>query len=956
MSSQQRPNDVFLLLQSEDITQKSIQDNFEGGDPPPTLMSVGVRLGDAGGTSIARADGKMAVFLSRYALDCVWRDSDRPDLTMTANAGSSVSKRIYVTFWVGARSNNIRLLRPLMTPTISREFDLVISRDNQVIGEVAGNPYATVQSSAFVPFEQQFTNQVASFGDPGTLIGYTSAQALTALRGSGIVTVEMVNDREDAYQSPFWYSRFLRGVSLWNLDERRYDVVNAGVEVIKYFQRLNGLTINTTGGPFMPSTFFSFADPVRYTIAPFLSTSNFVAVISDPEQYFYVATHRTGVTLSLQQCGLPVGVADLSSIVFATLPVNVPSDINGDLRVPLAGGGVATVGASTGVPNGSWRGQSVGNATTPLSTFSSPFEWEQGLSEAILRVINELPAGPDSPDNDVVPRHSFIHMHAGTEWAGGPGSTTLSERSIQFDLLNETFINKMQILYPRSTEDFAPLRVGLSAQKIYGTNALQATDVPRSVWFSGFQGVSPFGKQASSDAANEYANLNTHSQSGNTLYGNSLRLMDVNATRSPSTHPLSGNVDEPVFSGSVGRAGRTGLVTTNAQTFITTPANAMNEAMDHIRQEFGPFVRGATCADLRDPLIVKAIVPGGSKTAVWSTAQFPDGHWFTDIVAFFFTPTCETTFTRGSTFVLQAGLLVAVNQAQLLDTSVIKFVYPLGFSDNVPNVPLIRETFTSVYDFMLSKYSIYLTNGDPNDVKDTDVPLKEFIVKETYYPAPAYDQYDLESRTQYSNRTNTVRPNASLRPQKLSVPAYASGRYFGMTCGSALAGGVDARVARGINGEQPRLYAVRLGTQLFDFTSSGGRVVDSGSTQTARFLKHYTGGVLTSASVQAAGQRYSLTSYTGSDVLAYTGSSFAYVNQSNEFFDRTENLLLEQPGALVQSLSAQSLPVVTQSRESIITANMVDDTAFDQQLYRVTASQKTPLRRSAMFQLTLREA
>lgn len=940
MTSQQHPNDVFLLLQSEDVTDKTVQDAFEQADPPPTLMTVSLRIAD---TPVARSDAKLAVYLSRYALDCVWRDSDRPDLTMTANAGTSVSKRIYVTFWVGQKSNGIRLLRPLMTPTVSREFDLVISRDNQVIGEVASNLYATNQSAAFVPLEEQYCAQIASFGDPGTLIGFSTAQALTALRGSGLVTVEMVTDREDGFQSPFWYSKFLRGVSLWNIDERRYNVVSAGAEVVKFYQKLQSVTVNTAGAPFMPMTFFSFADPVRYTIAPFLSSSNFVSNISDPERFFYIASKRTGVVMTVQQCALAAGGADLSAITFAQLPVAAPSDINGELRVPISGGGIATVGAASGIPSGVWRGQSM-----------NAFEWENGLSEAILTTVNELPPGIDSPENDVVPRHSYINMHAGTAWGGGPGATTLSERSIQFDLLSETFVNKMQILYPRSMEDYQPLRMGLSAQKVYGSNALQSTDVPRAVWFGGFQGVSPFGKQASSDAANEYANLNTHSQSGNTLYGNSLRLVDANASRSPSTHPLSGSVEEPVFATGTGRANRTGLVVPNAQTYVSTGANVLNEALDHIRQEFGPFVKGATYEDLRNPLLVKAIIAGDSKTAQWATQQFPNGHYFTDIVSFFFTATCETTFTRGTTFVLQSGFLVPVAQADLLDVTVVKYVYPVNFNDNVPNAPLVRETFVSVYDFIMSKYSVYLTNGNPSNILDTDVPQKDYIVKETYYPAPAYDQYDLESRTQYSNRTNTVRPNGSLRPQKMCVPAYAAGRFFGVTCGSALAGGLDERVARGINGEQPRLFAIRLGTQLFDFTASGGRVVESGSTQQARFLKHYTGGVLSACSVQAPGQRYSLTSYTNPDVVPYIGSSFAYVDGDGQFFDRTENLLLEQAGALSKSLVEQGMPLSTQSRESVMTANMVDDTTYDQFLYRTTASQKTPLRRSAMFQLTLR--
>jgi hypothetical protein len=256
-----------------------------------------------------------------------------------------------------------------------------------------------------------------------------------------------------------------------------------------------------------------------------------------------------------------------------------------------------------------------------------------------------------------------------------------------------------------------------------------------------------------------------------------------------------------------------------------------------------------------------------------------------------------------------------------------------------------------VFDFLLDRYRIYLMSSDPNAVADTDTPLTEYIVKETYYPAPAYNQYDLETRTQYPNRTNTIRPVAVTRAQKVCVPAFASGRYVGVSFGSRLDG--VTRATRGLASQRPRMYAVRVGTQLFDFLSSGGRVVEAGVTQQARFLKTFTGGIMTGCSVQTPGQRYAKASYTTPDVVPYSGQSFTYYDDG-DFVDRTETLLVEQGDALRQSLAAQNLAVTTQSRESFITATMADDTVYDQYLYRTRAASKTPLRRSAMFQLAMR--
>lgn len=945
---------IILALSSSDITDPVKKELFEGrvGDTPPTEMEVSIKLSGVG-LSIVGQNVQVAVYLTRYLLDCVWRDTDDPSQVIAPNAGTSVSKRIYATFFVGPSSNNIRLIQPVMQPTFQQEFDVILLRDPAFIIEKATNPYATVETDDITAyFENQFTAHTEVYGQPGLLLGYAKAQSLSALRGASLITVRMQTERPD-FPSPFWYYKFLSGVSLWRSDLGRYDVVEQNTEIIRYFKTLDRLVVQERGGPYGPVTLYTLSNPVRNSICPFLNPSSAISRVTASDAYFYVASHQPQVTMTLTQTGL-VGSTNLASLQADRVLLTAPSDASSfTVRTFNTGSGtsgtytVASTSSTQGparytglpfsFPNGAWKGAALTSRPTPLADLSSPFPWEQGLPAQVLGVMGGTAQyDAASMGSLVIPLHTFLFMDPGSGWAEDQGgTTTIGERSLQFDLSSEHSINRLQLLYPESAERHQPVRLGASMQRVYGQDAEEGVDVAagQAVWFGGFQGRSPYGSQASPDTMTRgYAYINTHTQQNNSLYGATAPLFNLASGSTPS------NVSWPDY--------------------VEQLPNDVTPAYDADRRRMGPFVRGTTVAELMDTSMLKGICVEG-QVAEWAGRQFPQRHYFRNLVTFCSTTMGRTVFLQGRVLRLSGGVLVAATDVELMDPTMMKYIYPFSFTDTVPNDAALLASFSSLPEYFLSKYTIYLVQTqDVANPLVTDQPMTEYIVCESYYFAPYYDQYDLG--TTITNPVRTVRPGINTRAQKMVVPVWSTGRYFGLTCGSFLSDTTHtgpSRFTRG-SGNQVRLYAVRLGTQLFNFTAGGGRVIEEGSRVQATFTKTYRGGMLLTAAVAERGTRYSRDEYsTAEETVEDMSPGEPYSRPSFAWLNRAELPLPRSIAAANQSCQRQSLPLLEEDggvRSSALTALMRDDTAFtDEYLYYAKASRKTPLKRSAEFHLLL---
>ena len=695
---------------------------------------------------------------------------------------------------------------------------------------------------------------------------------------------------------------------------------------------------------------------MRNVIAPFL-TKNGIYDVSDPEAYMYLPSHHHNVSINITQLSLSGGVHDLSTLQYSILPTSAPSDAT-SYSIPMYDPMVGLVtyrticDASTAAPsryasedmvfpNGAWAQHPLAASATPLNGMVSPFPWEKTLAADILRVVNETTTYTSSMSNNIVARHNYLFMDPGTGWGGeNNGTTTVGERALQFDFGegNESFVNKMELLYPRSTEGYQPVRFGASLQRVYGTDTTHYTDVKNAIWFGGFQGLHAYGNNDANDPTNGYAYLNTHSQRSQSLYGSYSTLMHIDTTKSPDTSPWSGTTTDPYVG--TGRAGRKNVSVANDGSYVTSYPTDLCPASDFLRQEFGPFVRGATVKDLEDATVIKGICTQGS-TAEWSTKQYTQGHYFKTLSDFCFTTQATTSFFIGNVYVLQNGYLSVVGVSDLMDITVLKYVYPTNFNDIVPNSALIKTTFLDVKAYFLANFSIYLVDTPVDTPSSLDKAMTEYIVKETYYFNPFYDQYDHTSVTPVP--TATVRPVATTRSQKMVLPEWSTGRYFGLTFGSFLdsSDGIP-RVTRGPS-NQARLFAVRLGTQLFNFSTVGGVVIGNGTMANATFTKTYKGGIMTSTTVLMPGLKYTT---EPPHVVPYIPGPFSST------MDRGENLSTIDVNAANQVANALKLPLYDQSTESTFAAVMADDKGFHDYIYYVKAASKNPLKRSAEFHLS----
>ena len=227
----------ILVLNSSDLDDDG---RFALADPPPTGMTIKVdtRFLDL---SVQSINNETKVYLSKYLLDCVWRDADDPSEKLTANSGTSVSKFIKVYLYAGdpANSETVRLIQvqPFRDGTVD-EPDFFIYRDQAMIYEKAHNPYHPNQDlSSDLYFENQYTQQTEGFVNPGLYLGKMNPQALMALKRTMQITIKWHTDRPN-FPSPFWHERFLRGCSVWNPVTQEFEVRAPGEKNVVYYKNV----------------------------------------------------------------------------------------------------------------------------------------------------------------------------------------------------------------------------------------------------------------------------------------------------------------------------------------------------------------------------------------------------------------------------------------------------------------------------------------------------------------------------------------------------------------------------------------------------------------------------------------------------------------------------------------------------------------------------------------------
>ena len=662
----------ILVLSSSELPPVE-NEAFALHDPPPTQMTLTVdtRFMDL---SVQAFNNTLHVYLHRYVLDCVWRDAQDPRETMTSSAGTSISKRIKVYLYAG--NPNITPRRLLDTP-IFRENgtqddpDFYIYRDQTYVFEKAHNPYhPNLDLSSDLYFENQYTQQAESYGEPGLYLGKLHPQAILALRATSTITVQWTTDRTD-FPSPFWHNRFLVGASLWNPATHTFEVHPPGQTYRDNHFRLGHISLQHPGGPYFPLSLYTLAQPLRPTVAPFLnSPTSTLTHVTDPVDGQVFPLNDPLATLHLSQIGL-VGSTDLTTLPTNRLPRLAPSDERA-FRVPVYNattqttsllpihdpiadptafppryalttpatpatpttpGTPDTTTCSLHYPNGAWKGRALpsvpvpdtgtpgapgtpgtpgtpGAPGTPDTRWHSPFPWEHRLPPAVLDIVNDHTLYDATQHAlHIVDVRQYLFMDPGTPWNGHSPDTTLGERSLQFDFGKgqPRYINQCQLLFPRSQENHQPYRLQASMQKRYNNSAdAIITNLPRAFWFGGLQMDAPTG---SANDPRPYTYLNTHTQQTSGLQGSYTSLYDVPPRLRTQAQDLRQSETPPVFTQARGRHHVVTLPdpsTTTTPTWYTQTPNALHPPFDFLRQEFGPFVRGCTLADMKDLRLAKA--------------------------------------------------------------------------------------------------------------------------------------------------------------------------------------------------------------------------------------------------------------------------------------------------------------------------------------------------------------
>jgi hypothetical protein len=241
----------------------------------------------------------------------------------------------------------------------------------------------------------------------------------------------------------------------------------------------------------------------------------------------------------------------------------------------------------------------------------------------------------------------------------------------------------------------------------------------------------------------------------------------------------------------------------------------------------------------------------------------------------------------------------------------------------------------------MKNFYIYLLDGDPTT--DTVSPVKEYIVKETYYFSPSYNQYDKDHTTTVGGNSNVLQPSESYNPQKMVVPEFSVGRYFGITFGSFVGNDNYIHTRGPLN--RAKLYGIKLYTQYFDFTSiESGIVTGESTTKSATFNVNVSRGGVISCNVVNNGKGFIDATYPASPYLSINGESDTYYESSTKtwidrtfYFDESQDYL----GGLYSNVRPE------------LNATTTTDTSNIKSYYK--GSNKNPLKRSAEFTLKINE-
>jgi len=664
------PTSYFTRLTKRDLTvnekAQTVRDFFELEGPPPTELTVQVDTKFLN-LHVRSFNNQVKVYLTKYLLDCVWRDAETPtgpNGNLTANAGTSTSQRVRVYLFAGNPSSreSVRLLNIPMFRDGDNDPDFIIHRNQACVYEKSHNPYhPNLNLSSDLYFENQYTQQTETFQDPGFYLGTIHPQAIQALQRMREITIRWETDRAPEFPSPFWDAKFLRGSSVWNPTTSEFEVQEPAYRYNVYFQRANTLSLavvsgNTvTGGPYFPLTLYTLEDPINLGVAPFINNPNSTLLnVKDPKEGELCPLNHEGVTLRVGQMAIGNTTA-LGQVKTLNLRKMAPSDKDA-FQVPifdatLGNTGLLTVydrssatippryavsttpagNASLHFPNGEWRGQPMSSGNTSVVDWKSPFPWEQSLTSNQLSVLNEKSAYETSANVQILNAHKYLFMDPGTAWNEHGGNVTIGERSLQFDFGTDRdfMINKFQLIFPKSQEDHQPYRLEASMQKAFKDTADQVRqDVQSTFWMGGVQ----FSKLTGSwDSPEEYRYLNTHSQTNAGLDGSYTQLWDVRSRQvgSSFTAPSSSSGETVQFATTDDDTrGRSNVVLpSTGNTWYSDDPNEINPALDFQRQEFGPFTRGCTMAELKDTDKCKAWT-GNAMGSVAMTSPVTTGNVF----------------------------------------------------------------------------------------------------------------------------------------------------------------------------------------------------------------------------------------------------------------------------------------------------------------------------------------
>lgn len=506
-------NTFTILVSSENLTEAT--SGFVDNDPPPTSMTSSIRLPTL---TIPKAgtNNLYKMFIKSYFLNCVWRDSADPSDKLTANTGTSISHLINVTFYVGPLGNNMRLLTGTdRNGAGNTDCDMVIYKDMTQIFELASFSYYT-DKAAFDSnywFENQYTFQVMEFPGDGKYLGDLSATALNALMTTPYITVKMVTNRTDQFISPFWYRKFLHGVSLYKPSLGRYDIVANGEEYLEKYLRVASVTVTKPGGPYRPITFHTIDDPFHSDLYKGTSTITNVSapikgcinLLNDSNVEIALCqvsfegenASRLGdfaLTNGLEENGpntLLLAPSDESGYTVTHIPANATS--KSQWTVLSNSTSSASNPTVMNVPLGKWEGKPLRAKPTQVTDYYSPFPWEQSLTAEQLHMINgDITYDPALHESQILPKNNFLFMNTG-EW--NFNGKRIGERSIQYNLQTEKFVNKIQLLFPRSEERWQPTHLNGTLQRAWlSGDAGTYIDQYPAYWHQGFQHIYPYGK------------------------------------------------------------------------------------------------------------------------------------------------------------------------------------------------------------------------------------------------------------------------------------------------------------------------------------------------------------------------------------------------------------------------------------------------------------------------------